>query len=170
MALYSLNNSRPAPLPFRITLPGGFTRTDPSTFTADEITAAGFTGPYDEPAYDPATQQLDWIDGAYVISPLPPPPPEPRWQEFGGAVMSDININNMLTQALAVKPGLYGGLVVGLGQAAQGDPRTFVTAWSQSIASGLVSAELATSIAEMASNFDLPEDFIQLLRGEDNAD
>jgi hypothetical protein len=77
MTLYSHNGSRPAPLPFRITLPNGFTRTDPSTFTEDEIHAAGFTGPYIEPPYNPATEQLGWVDGAFVVETLPPPPPEP---------------------------------------------------------------------------------------------
>ncbi len=77
MTLYSLHGARPEPLPFRITLPNGFTRTDPSTFTEDEIIAAGFTGPYTEPSYDPATEQLDWVDGVYSVVPLPPPPPEP---------------------------------------------------------------------------------------------
>lgn len=76
--LYSHNGLRPEPLPFRITLPNGFTRTDPSTFTEDEITAAGFTGPYTEPAYDPITQQLDWVDGAFIIVTKPPAPPEPE--------------------------------------------------------------------------------------------
>jgi hypothetical protein len=77
--LYSHNNARPAPLPFRITLPNGFTRTDPSTFTEDEIVAAGFTGPYTEPSYDPATEQLDWVDGVFAViaKPLPTPAPEP---------------------------------------------------------------------------------------------
>lgn len=76
MMLYSFNGSRPAPLPFRITLPNGFTRTDPSTFTENEIAAAGFAGPYDEPAYDPTTQQLEWANGAFVIVAKPPVPPD----------------------------------------------------------------------------------------------
>jgi hypothetical protein len=75
--LYSFNGCRPEPLPFRITLPNGFTRTDPSTFTEAEISAAGFTGPHAEPAYDPTTQQLDWKDGAFVVIAKPPAPPEP---------------------------------------------------------------------------------------------
>lgn len=78
MMLYSFNGSRPDPLPFRITLPNGFTRTDPTTFTEDEIAAAGFAGPYTEPAYDPTTQQLDWVDGAFVVIAKPPAPPEPE--------------------------------------------------------------------------------------------
>lgn len=76
MMLYSFNGCRPEPLPFRITLPNGFTRTDPSTFTEDEITAAGFTGPHTEPACDPITQQIDWVNGAYAVVTKPPAPPE----------------------------------------------------------------------------------------------
>jgi len=76
--LYSFNGGHPEPLPFRITLPNGFTRTDPSTFTEDEISVAGFTGPYVEPGYDPTTQQLDWVDGALVVVAKPPAPPEPE--------------------------------------------------------------------------------------------
>lgn len=76
--LYSHKGLRPEPLPFRITLPNGFTRTDPSTFTEEEIAAAGFTGPYAEPAYDPATEQLDWVDGAFVVAAKPPEPPAPE--------------------------------------------------------------------------------------------
>jgi hypothetical protein len=76
--LYSFHGARPIPLPFRITLPNGFTRTDPTTFTEDEIASAGFTGPYTEPAYDPNTEQLEWVDGAFVIAVKPPAPPEPE--------------------------------------------------------------------------------------------
>lgn len=68
MMLYSFNGCRPQPIPFRITFPDGFTRTDPSTFTEDEIAAAGFTGPYIEPDYDVLTEQLDWVDGSYVVT------------------------------------------------------------------------------------------------------
>jgi len=76
--LYSQNGDRPQPLPFRITMPDGFTRTDPSTFTEEEIAAAGLIGPYIEPSYYPVTEQLDWIDGAFVVVAKPPPPPEPE--------------------------------------------------------------------------------------------
>ena len=76
--LYSRDTARPEPLPFRIALPNGFTRTDPSTFTEDEITAAGLTGPYTEPAYDPATEQLEWANDAFVVVAKPPAPPEPE--------------------------------------------------------------------------------------------
>jgi hypothetical protein len=78
MMLFSFNGCRPEPLPFRITLPNGFTRTDPSTFTEEEIAAAGFTGPYTAPVYDPVIEQLDWVDGKFAVSAKPPAPPEPE--------------------------------------------------------------------------------------------
>lgn len=40
--LYSYQNAFPKQLPFRIRLPNGFTRTDPNTFTEEEILLAGF--------------------------------------------------------------------------------------------------------------------------------
>jgi len=158
--LYSYNGSRPAPLPFRITLPNGFTRTDPSTFTEDEILAAGFTGPYVEPPYNPATEQLGWVDGAYVVEPLPPPPPEPRWVDFSAAVMTDAAINTMLGVLVQSAPGLYGGLVVGLQQASQGDTRVFLNSWHAAHGLGVISGELTTDVQRYATTFDLPGAFI----------
>lgn len=59
MSLYSFNGQYPGPIPFRIRLSNGMTRTDPSTFTTWEIANAG----YEE--VDPApiitsTQILSW--------------------------------------------------------------------------------------------------------------
>lgn len=74
MTLYTLNGSYPAPLPFRIRLvSNGLTRTDPSTFTADEILDAGYTSAPDPPSYNPATQQLGWTGAEWTVSPIPKP-------------------------------------------------------------------------------------------------
>jgi hypothetical protein len=40
MTLYSHKNQYPQPIPNRIRLPDGFTRTDSSTFTPEELTAS----------------------------------------------------------------------------------------------------------------------------------
>ena len=86
--LYSLSGSRPAPLPFRIHI-NGTTRTDSSTFTEAEITAAGFTGPFVEPPYNTSTEQLNWSNGAYTIAALPPaPPPQPDYIGFWDATLT----------------------------------------------------------------------------------
>lgn len=65
--LYSLNGNFPQPLPFRIRLPDGSTRTDPSSFTSEEITSAGYIQVEDEPiptenqivSWSPTT--ISWI-------------------------------------------------------------------------------------------------------------
>ena len=161
--LYSIRQQRPAPLPFRIRLSNGFTRTEPASFTADEITDAGYVGPYTEPAYDAATEQLLWVNGAYVIEALPPPIPTPRWVDFSAIVMSLPAINTMLGAVLQAAPGLYGGLVVGLQNASEGDSRVFLNSWNAAFAMGLLSAELITTVQEIAAEYDLPESFIEAL-------
>lgn len=47
--LYSFKGQTPQPLPFRITLSDGNTRTDPSTFTEEEIIDAGYILAPDKP-------------------------------------------------------------------------------------------------------------------------
>jgi hypothetical protein len=163
-ALYSLHGSRPAPLPFRITLPDGFTRTDPNTFTEDEIVAAGFTGPFTEPTYDPATERLDWIDGAYAVSALPPPPEQPRWVDFFAMLMADASVNALLGALLQAAPAVYGGLVVGLQKASEGDTLVFLNSWHAAQGMGLVSDELIATMQHLAALHDLPQLFIDQLQ------
>lgn len=68
--LYSHNQHWPQELPFRIKLADGSTRTDPSTFTAKELTAWGYTGPYTEPEFDCLTNALEWSGDSFVIRDL----------------------------------------------------------------------------------------------------
>ena len=158
--LYSLHNQRPAPLPHRIRMPDGFTRTDASTFTQDEIQAAGYSGPYTEPSYNPSTEQLLWVNGEYVIEALPP---VPRWVDFSAVIMALPSVNLMLGEVLQNAPGLYGGLVVGLQNASEGDSRVFLTSWNAAYTMGLISPELITTVQEIAGEYDLPQSFIQAL-------
>lgn len=67
MSLYSHNGQRPAPLPFRVRLDNGMTRTDPSTFTEAELTAWGYTGPYEIPKYKPRKQHLEWTGTEFLV-------------------------------------------------------------------------------------------------------
>ncbi len=57
--LYSHGGSYPAPIPFRIKLSDGRTRTDPSTFTDDEIADAGYVMVPAPPPYG-SDQMLEW--------------------------------------------------------------------------------------------------------------
>jgi len=160
--LYSIRQQRPAPLPDRIRLSNGFTRYAHQPPTAEEIADAGYIA-YTEPAYDAATEQLLWVDGAYVIEALPPPIPTPRWVDFSAAIMAMPAINVMLGAVLQAAPGLYGGLVVGLQQASEGDSRVFLNSWHAAIAMELVSEELITTVQGVADEYDLPQDFINAL-------
>ena len=158
--LYSHQGSRPAPLPFRITLASGFTRTDPATFTPEEIAESGFTGPFTEPPYDPTTQALDWIDGAYVVRDLPPPEPTPDWGRFKGALLSDPAANTALAQALPVAPSAVLALPAALIAAAAGaDPADFFAAWGALRAADLIPADLLTTIGALAVACHLPTEF-----------
>jgi len=73
MQFYTLNNGAPAPLPFRITMPDGSTRTDPSSFTAEEIAAAGYTEAPAPPPYEDTTQDPPhWNGSEWTIRDLTP--------------------------------------------------------------------------------------------------
>jgi len=67
MALYSYNGAYPQTLPFRIRLSDGRTRTDPTSFTAEEIADAGYTEVSDTPTITDSqvlewdSQAVDWV-------------------------------------------------------------------------------------------------------------
>jgi hypothetical protein len=65
--LYTHLNRTPAPLPFRIRMSDGSTRTRPETFTAEEIAAAGYVVAPEKPTHDPDTEApAEWVDGQWV--------------------------------------------------------------------------------------------------------
>lgn len=164
--LYSFNNARPEPLPFRITLPSGFTRTDPSSFTEEEISAAGFTGPYVEPSYDPTTQQLLWTDGGYSVQPLPPPPPTPDWLAFKTAMLSSSEVNAAMGAATPLAPLAVFSLPAALNAAVAGDTSDFAVTWTTLRQAGLVPQPVLDAVAATAVACELPQDFVQVLGGE----
>jgi len=172
--LYSLHGSRPAPLPFRIRLPSGRTRTDPSSFTAQEIAAAGLDGPYEEPPYDPATQALLWVGGAYLIQPLPPPPPEADWARFKLALLpnpSEPNsaasaINGAIAQAFAAVPVGVLGLSSGLAKAEAGDYQEFSGSWRAVLAVSPPPPEALAELVGLAADCNLPAEFVGAVAGQ----
>jgi hypothetical protein len=86
-----------------------------------------------------------------------------RWVDFSAVMMSLPAINIMLGTLLQNAPGLYGGLVVGLQNASEGDTRVFLNSWSAGYAMELISPELITTVQEVAGEYDLPQSFIQAL-------
>lgn len=121
--LYSFQGGEPQELPFRIVVDGN-TRTDPSTFTQEELLNAGYVGPFEKPAFDPKTQVLVWVNGDYEVQNLAPQEIEARrmarirananyrgfWQAFVGsavyeklriAAATDLGANMLVTELVA---------------------------------------------------------------------
>lgn len=65
--LYSYKEQYPGPLPERIRLSDGSTRTDSSTFTEEELTDAGYVSAGNSPAYDSDTQKVIWNGTAWEV-------------------------------------------------------------------------------------------------------
>lgn len=59
-ALYSFKGQEPQPLPERIRLSNGSTKTDISSFTEEDLVDAGFSGPYAIPSFDQEYQRIFW--------------------------------------------------------------------------------------------------------------
>ena len=104
-----------------------------------------------------------WIVSDPPIVEEVPPPVVRRWVDFSAAIMAMPDINVMLGAVLQAAPGLYGGLVVGLQNASEGDSRVFLNSWHSAIAMSLVSEELIATVQGVATEYDLPEAFINSL-------
>jgi len=65
--LYSYKEQYPGPLPERIRLSDGSTRTDSSTFTEEELTDAGYVAAGDSPPFDGDTQKVVWNGVAWEV-------------------------------------------------------------------------------------------------------
>jgi hypothetical protein len=67
MPLYTYQGRYPCPLPFRIKLSNGQTRTDPTTFTEEELQDVGYTAVPDKPIVD-SSKIVEWISDELVWS------------------------------------------------------------------------------------------------------
>ena len=137
--------------------------------------------PTAQPAHDPATHRVvevhptsdewgQWLQAWEAVEMTPAEAEAhyrathpPRWQAFGGAVWSMAEVNQLLATALQAAPALAMALPVGLGQAAQGDQRTFVSAWQTARSAGLVDDGLVTALQDLAVTYDLPPEFVAAL-------
>jgi hypothetical protein len=66
MTQFSKGGAYPAALPFRIRLPDGRTRTNPASFTPEELADAGFV-PVDPKPPPGVNQDVTWGNGAWVL-------------------------------------------------------------------------------------------------------
>ena len=86
--LYSYNSEYPGPLPERIRLSSGLTRTDSSTFTVEEIADAGYVSVEDPPSFQEKTEKLTWSGSAWAVIALTDEElavkSEEEWKEIRG--------------------------------------------------------------------------------------
>ena len=87
----------------------------------------------------------------------------PRWIEFNNAL--PVEVDQLLATAQAVSPRLALALGVGLGKAADGDSRVFLSAWQTARGLGLIPPELVQGLQMLATHFDLPAEFVAGLAG-----
>lgn len=83
MTLYSYKGARPTQLPNRLKFSDGFTKTDPSTFTAEDIQNAGWIAVGDPPVVD-YPDKLEWDSETLQWTVRPPNEAETafRWQHI----------------------------------------------------------------------------------------
>ena len=90
--LYSIKGEYPVgTLPHRIRLSDGSTRTDSSTFTADELSSAGITTVSDPPEYNPNTHRLIWDNN------------DIEWEVVALTTEEIDNLNNLAWQGVRVE-------------------------------------------------------------------
>jgi hypothetical protein len=133
--------------------------------------------PLEPPEFDPTTHRAVEVQPAQTVAgrwvqqwelvELTPAEAEayyrathpPRWLEFSDALPPEVD--QLLNAARAASPRLELGLGVGLGRAADGDSRAFLSAWQTARTAGLVSNDLAQGLRALAVTYDLPADFVE---------
>jgi len=83
----------------------------------------------------------------------------PRWVQFGLALGQDASMIEFVRAVNAANPILERMISGGLLQAAEGNPKTFMAAWSAGLAGGLVTPDLAAYVQALATSHALPEAF-----------
>lgn len=157
--LYSLLNGEPGPLPKRLKI-DGVTRTDPSSFTAEELNRAGYTGPFQKPSFDADTQIVRWEGDRYSVLNLAPQEIEARkvakakaaadYRGFWKALLSS-PVYQTLRMAAAADLGanmLVTELIAALSDAKLGDPNETV---------------IGAAMKELLESLNLPADDLDAL-------
>jgi hypothetical protein len=64
--MWYIKDNKPQRLPFRLVLADGTTRTDPRTFTSEEIASAGYVLIPSPPNVE-APQRVDWVNNEWIV-------------------------------------------------------------------------------------------------------
>lgn len=164
MALYTFNGTLPAPLPARIRLSNGLTRTNPSTYSKEEIAEWGYIGPITKPAHDPSIEAIYWseADAAYLVRQLVAEEIEANrlqglrsqanYLVFWDALLSSTVYNSIREQSMASLPmnTLATEFIALLGDAKAGRPNETAIQSSMDaiLATGTFTEDQLTELAE----------------------
>jgi hypothetical protein len=85
----------------------------------------------------------------------------PKWIEFNKALPQEID--ELLIAIQNISPRLAMSLAIGLGQAKDGDYSIFLSTWKTIQEFNLINLELVDNLQNLAKQFDLPDNFINLL-------
>lgn len=77
----------------------------------------------------------------------------PNWKGFTDEVILDPVINSALSNLLESHPGAYGGIIVGLGQAANGSPDLFLSSFNKVI--DLIDPVVVDTLCELSIKYNL---------------
>lgn len=144
---------------------------DPAYLELDLIQA-------DQPEYNPATHRLEptevidtdacTVTRGWDLMELPaiePPPPVliPDWATFKATAMNSGTLNAILSAAYQAAPVAAGTLAPALMRCEMGDLADFTTAWTVICAAAAVPAEVIAGFQAVATQCNLPADFITAL-------
>lgn len=87
-----------------------------------------------------------------------------NWLGFGAALAADVSVNQFVASLSQNMPVLHLMIGIGLGQASQGDARTFLEAWSLGVRAGAISSEMQQHVIELAAGYQLPQGFLDGLQ------
>ena len=159
MILYSLRGQYPQPLPDRIILSNGFSRTG-GNYTPEDIADAGYFA-VEIPSYDPNTHQLNWNGTEFELALIPPPTPTPDWLGFSQLMIQDPEFNLFYNQLFTAKPLIACSVQAALLNASLGETGAFAVIWG--LISSNIPLEYKNKWGGYAQNSHLPSDFIEIL-------
>lgn len=164
MILYTKNGSYPATLPNRIIFSSGLSRTNPSTFTPEEIADAGYIA-VTQPDYNAETEQLSWDGTQFTVVSLPSPIPQPDWDMFNLQIFSNQRFNEVYGLALQRAPVATSALPTAVDQITTKGFTLFGLIFPQICSLGEATENDKIEWAELASSANLPQEFINIVRG-----
>ncbi len=162
--LYSKDGSFPAPLPFRIVLPNGRTRTDPTSFTIEEINEAGYTAVI-VPQYNPLTERLTWDGILLGVEVIPPPLPTPNWPAFNLAISMDSIMIQYEVAANQVHPSIVSKKDLAYSIIQDKGLDNFAAIFPIFCQIANVAQQHRDDWADLALQYDLPAEFVTIVRG-----